>query len=127
MGELRYAQTSGSTRIFFYVQTFISNWSNAEEYFDSATPLAWPEGELLRWTVPPPCYEHLVDIYRNWIIEITWQKECLALVSFPLYAFYFRNKVLGDQTIDIELIWPNKEMSDGNEEKEEKGYWYRGK
>ena len=35
MGELQYAQASGATRIFFYVQTFIGNWTNGEESFDS--------------------------------------------------------------------------------------------
>ena len=35
MGELQYAQTSGDTRIFFYVQTFIGNRNNGEESFDS--------------------------------------------------------------------------------------------
>ncbi len=38
MGELQYAQTSGATRIFFYVQTFIGNRTNGEESFDSHPP-----------------------------------------------------------------------------------------
>ena len=43
MGELQYAQTSGATRIFFYVQTFIGNRTNGEESFDSYPPfgLTW--------------------------------------------------------------------------------------
>ena len=43
MGELQYAQTSGATRIFFYVQTFIGNRTNREESFDSHPPfgLTW--------------------------------------------------------------------------------------
>ena len=43
MGELQYAQTSGATRIFFYVQIFIGNRTNGEESFDSYPPsgLTW--------------------------------------------------------------------------------------
>ena len=43
MGELQYAQMSGATRIFFYVQTFIGNRTNGEESFDSHPPfgLTW--------------------------------------------------------------------------------------
>ena len=38
MGELQFALTSGPTRIFFYVQTFIGNRTNGEESFDSHPP-----------------------------------------------------------------------------------------
>ena len=40
MGELQYVELSGGTRIFFYVQTFISN-GNTEM--------------MLHRIVPPPC------------------------------------------------------------------------
>ena len=40
MCNVQYAQTSGATRIFFYVQTFIGNWTNTEESFNSVPPLA---------------------------------------------------------------------------------------
>ena len=41
MGELQYAKTSGATRIFFYVQTFIGNRTNGEESFDSYPPFTF--------------------------------------------------------------------------------------
>ena len=44
MGELQYAQMSGATCIFFYVQTIIGNQTNGEESFDSHPPFA------LTWT-----------------------------------------------------------------------------
>ena len=40
------------------------------------------------------------------------------MVSFQLYTIYLRDKVLGDHTIDIELIWHKEEMREGNEEEE---------
>lgn len=58
--------------------------------------------------------------YSDWNTEITWWKECLAVVSFQLYTIYLKDKVLGDHTIDIELIWHMEEMREGNEEEEEK-------
>ena len=45
-GELHYALTSGATCIFFDVQTFLGNQTNAEESFDSAHPLAWTKWEI---------------------------------------------------------------------------------
>ena len=54
--------------------------------------------------------------YSDWNTEIMWRKECLAVVSFQLYTIYLRDKVLGDHTIDIELIWHKEEMREGNEE-----------
>lgn len=42
------------------------------------------------------------------------------MVSFQLYTIYLKDKVLGDHTIDIELIWHMEEMREGNEEEEEK-------
>ena len=33
MGELQYAQPSGDTCIFFYVETFIGDWTNADFFF----------------------------------------------------------------------------------------------
>jgi len=47
-----------------------------------------------------------------------WRKECLAVVSFQLYTIYLRDKVLGDHTIDIELIWHKEEMREGKEEED---------
>ena len=40
------------------------------------------------------------------------------MVSFQLYTIYFRDKVLSDHTIDIELIWHNEEMREGKEEED---------
>ena len=34
MGELQYAQTSGATHIFFYIQIFIGNRTNKEDSLD---------------------------------------------------------------------------------------------
>ena len=46
MGALQNAQTSGATCLFFYVQTFIGNRTNAEDSFDSFEPLVWTEQKI---------------------------------------------------------------------------------
>ena len=45
MEELHFAQASGAICIFFYVQTFIGNQTNAEEYLDSSHPLVKTDGK----------------------------------------------------------------------------------
>ena len=61
MGELQYAQTSGATHIFFYVQAFIGNWTNGEEYFDSHPPfgLTWTGTASLQSPTPLLLYKQL--------------------------------------------------------------------
>ena len=55
MCKLKYAQLSGATHIFFYLQTFIGNQTNAKESFDSSHPLSWANREMLDIILPSPC------------------------------------------------------------------------
>ena len=81
MAELKYAQKSGATHIFFYVQTFIGNRTKADESFDSSNPLDWTNRKMLHRIVPPTCC-HRTDILFN-----IWFQDKYFHVK------YFRQKV----------------------------------
>ena len=54
MGKLQYAQTSGATNIFFYVQTFIGNQTNGGKSFDSHPPFGLTRTETASMQSPTP-------------------------------------------------------------------------
>ena len=89
MGELKYAQTSGATRKFFYVQTFIGNRTNGEESFDSHPPFG------LTWTgtassqSPTPLFDNIHTINKLHLSHVICQMSgVMCHMSGVIYHLY---------------------------------------